>query len=48
MVTKFRIVGILCVGFVVSSLHPAVWKPVEGHIMTPWAKDVDPAKTLPD
>ncbi len=24
------------------------WRPVQGHIMTPWAEDVDPANVLPD
>ena len=40
----------LCILMVViaTSLNAQKWKPVEGHIMTRWAKDVDPENVWPE
>jgi len=41
----FGILGLVSVSFPASA---AEWKPKQAPLMTRWAKDVDPAKTLPD
>jgi hypothetical protein len=38
----------VCIFMLVAVLEAAEWKPVPGHIMTEWAKDVDPNCPLPD
>ena len=47
-VRSLRITGVLCLGLVASVLQAQQWKPVAGHIMTPWAADLNPRKPLPD
>ena len=45
MMTKIILPGLLAA---LTGLHAADWKPVPGHIMTPWAEKVDPAHPLPE
>ena len=44
----FRFTAAVMFSFSGMSLSAAAWKPVAGHIMTPWAADVNPQKPLPD
>lgn len=46
MKSKLITIAGLCIG--VFSANAAEWKPVPGHMMTRWAKQVDPAKPLPE
>jgi hypothetical protein len=48
MVRNLRITGVIILGLAASAVPAAAWKPVAGHIMTPWAAEVNPHKPLPD
>lgn len=45
-----RLLQLLLLAFLHQALQAdtALWKPVAGHIQTRWAKDVNPARTLPE
>ena len=45
VLTRVTVAAVL---LAVSSAHAADWKPVGGHFVTRWAKDVDPRAPLPE
>jgi len=50
--TRMRTIGLFSL-FLILATRPAIvfagpWAPVQGHIMTPWAKDVTPDKVWPE
>ena len=44
----FQLTAAVIFSFSGMTLPAIAWKPVAGHIMTPWATDVNPQKPLPD
>ncbi|GAA4801604.1 glycoside hydrolase family 2 TIM barrel-domain containing protein [Olivibacter ginsenosidimutans] len=46
MIRKPLVIAALLASFQLANAQSTSWKPVEGKIMSPWAKKVDPAKTL--
>ena len=45
---KTRLITIVSLPAFVLGANAADWKPVPGHMMTRWAKDVDPVKPHPE
>lgn len=45
---KMKLMTMVSLSAFVLAAHAADWKPVPGNMMTRWAKEVDPAKPLPE